>query len=193
MKAYHYTTQSALSEISETKALRNVTDPFPKFYPQELPGAVYAFLKEQPEEWTKNKEFKHTWKRAVLHLCKSPDIALLSFDVASTDNAYVMDWAHVERFWKKGRQPITRELINSIRGKKIAKDAKEAFKMYWDSRIPIQDYNNEHDLPEVAIFNPIEHERLKVEWIRPWEEHFKGTISLFDVVAYRDGDIIFTD
>lgn len=47
---------------------------------------------------------------------------------------------------------------------------KEVLKKYYDSRVPVFDYNDNYSVPQLTIWSAIGFERLKVEWVKPVNE-----------------------
>lgn len=94
-------------------------------------------------------------------ICRAKEVMLLSFELRPEDKAYVVERAHVER-----------ELYRESKGQGISTriTKNKAFKRYWESRVPVFDYDGSYSAPQLAIWSGIEFDRLKVEWVKPHDE-----------------------
>lgn len=131
-------------------------------------GVIEGLLEPEPKSWIENPEFPRFWGYLMHDICRTKQIMLLSFELRPEDNAYVVDRAHVERELyrkSKGQGESTQETRN------------EAYRKYWDSRIPIFQYLGGYDAPQLAIWSGIEFDRLKVEWIKPHDEIWKRVLE----------------
>jgi len=131
-------------------------------------GIIEGLLEPEPKSWLENPEFPHFWHYLMNDICRKKEVVLLSFELKSEDEAYVIERAHVERELyreSKGLGKSTRETRNV------------AFKKYWESRIPVFDYDGSYSAPQLAIWSGIAFDRLKVEWIKPTEEVWKRVMD----------------
>lgn len=76
---------------------------------------------------------------------------LIEFEIKSSDNAYVVDYVHVENL-KLG--------LISVR---------EAYKKYFNSLTPLQDYDYSFTAPELIITNTVQPNRLNIKTFNPVE------------------------
>lgn len=131
-------------------------------------GIIEGLLEPEPHSWIKNLEFPNFWNYLMHDICRRKEILLLSFKLKPEDEAYVVERAHVER-----------ELYRESQGKgKSTKSSKnKALKKYWDSRVPVFDYNGIYSAPQLAIWTPITFGRLKVEWKKLSNEVWKKVID----------------
>ena len=129
---------------------------------------VEGLLEPEPKSWLENPEFPHLWNYLMGDVCRDKEILLLSFDLKPGDRAFVVERAHVERELyreSKGQSKPTRETKN------------EAFRKYWESRVPVFSYDGSYSLPQLAIWSGIPFERLKVEWLKPTGEVWKRVLD----------------
>lgn len=171
IKVYHYTNPKAYKSMKDgstygKKGLLSIRR-FVKFgqarnLPEEAyEGTVRGILKPEPKSWTENPKYPNLWRYLIGDLLSKDESMLLSFDVLKSDKAYMVERAHVENeLYKesKGKGKSTRETLH------------EAYKKYWESRIPIFEYDEDFSVPEINIWNTISFDRLKVEWIKPHNE-----------------------
>ena len=119
-------------------------------------GTVQCLLEPEPSSWIDNPEFPVTWEYFMNDvLLKDDQVMLLCFDISPSDTAYVVDRAYIERLLYQQEMDVDKEATH------------KATRKYWESRIPIFDYRDEHTLPQLIIWNPIEFSRLHVEWKKP--------------------------
>ena len=124
-------------------------------------GVIEGLLKPEPESWLENPEFPNLWRYLMGDICRENEVMLLSFELKPKDRAYVVERAHVERglyIKSKGQRKPTRETMN------------EAFKKYWESRVPVFEYDGSYSVPQLSIWSGIEFDRLNVEWTNPTDE-----------------------
>ena len=146
----------------------------PGLSPEAYRLALFSLLEEKPESWIRNQEFSKAWLHLIIHIAKGGNsvlpeqgdpkyiaslanvkLALLSFPILPTDEAYVVDRSPIERI------DLTDQRIGV-----------EAHRMYWESRIPVAKYKDQHDLPELVLFNPVEIERLELITVQTCGELF---------------------
>ncbi len=131
-------------------------------------GIIEGLLKIEPKSWLSNPEFPHLWEYLMHDICREKEVMLLSFELNGKDKAYVIDRAHIERELyreSKGLGSPTRE------------SRYEASRKYWESRVPVFEYDENYSVPQLAIWSGIEFERLKVEWIKPRAEVWKKVLD----------------
>lgn len=127
-------------------------------------GVIEGLLESEPNSWLKNEEFPHFWRYLMGDVCRRKEIILLSFELNPEDKAYVVDRAHVERGLYSETKP-TKESMN------------EPFRKYWESRVSVSEYDRSYSAPQLAIWSPIEFDRLKVEWIKPHNEVWQRVLD----------------
>jgi len=128
-------------------------------------GVIEGLLEPEPKSWLENPEFPHFWEYLMHDVCRENEVMLLSFELRLEDKAYVVDRAHVERELyreSKGRRKL-------VRGK--------AFRKYWNSRIPVFEYEGGYSAPQLAIWSGITFNRLRVEWVKPSDEVWKRVLE----------------
>ncbi|MGV8141325.1 MAG: hypothetical protein ACP5NW_02700 [Candidatus Woesearchaeota archaeon] len=183
---YHYTNLEAYISM-HTKGIDGYYTPyfdnfsgliphgrFIKFFARQgLPKEAYesvieGALEPEPKSWIENPEFPRYWGYLMHDICREKHIVLLSFELKPEDKAYVVDRAHVER-----------ELYRKHKGQgdSTKKTMSDAYRKYWESRIPVFEYKGGYDIPQLAIWSGIEFERLKVEWIKPHDEVWKRVLE----------------
>jgi hypothetical protein len=182
---YHYTNPKAYQSMDTNGVDRNFRTPFNDFrglipskmfvhpnlkgFPNEAYNKVIEGLFEpEPKSWLENPEFPFLWKLLMHDICREEETILLSFELEPKDKAYVVERAHVEReLYKeaKGQGKPTRESKN------------KAFKQYWESRVPVFEYDGSYSAPQLAIWSPIEFERLNVEWVKPTDEVWQRVLD----------------
>ena len=178
MRGYNYTNSRAFRSMTDgyqvygKRGLLNVPR-FANFGIGGLPyeaygGIIEAFLEPEPESWTKNKEFPDIWPRVIGSVCRTDSIGLegqniilLSFPILPSDKAYVFERAYRQRELLLPKKESTK------------KTESDSYLKMWKSRVKAADYKGDYSLPELGIWNPIEQERLKVEWTRPVKDVFE--------------------
>jgi len=120
-------------------------------------GIIEGLLEPEPKSWLKNPEFPNFFGRLMGNICRKEKVILLSFELKPKDRAYVVERAHVERrLYKESK----------CQGKSTKETRNESFKKYWESRVPVFEYDGSYSAPQLAIWSGIEFDRLKVEWIK---------------------------
>ena len=102
-------------------------------------GIVEGLLEPEPKSWTENPEFPGLWRYLMHDVCREKEIMFLSFELIPTDLAYVVDRAHVERIlYRKSEteKPPTKKRMN------------DAFRKYWESRVPAFEYDGNYSAPQ---------------------------------------------
>ena len=127
-------------------------------------GVIEGLLEPEPKSWLKNPEFPGFWEYLMGDICREKEVILLSFELKLEDKAYIVERAHVER-------ELYRE--SKGQGKSTKKTLNTSFKKYWESRVPVFEYDGSYSAPQLAIWSGIEFNRLKVEWVTPTEEVWK--------------------
>ncbi len=162
VKAYHYTNMLDYSRIKTGSGYgRTGLLPIKRLVSYGVHGLpekahdsyIFCLPEPEPMSWKNNKEFPLMWNRFMNNVCKGSELVLLSFDVLPEDNAYVIDWAHVERMLRKYEEPTKKQ--RTVAGLK-----------YWNSRVPVSKYDSSYSLPELIVNEPIPLERLNFEWAK---------------------------
>jgi hypothetical protein len=125
---------------------------------------TYAFMGAEPEQWTESIEFPEVWKMVMRHVSASDMVVRrLSFPLIDTDEAYVLDWAHVERVRDiiRAANYLSGTCLSLDDARQTQLDASQ--QSYIQSRVPLAEYDGNHILPELIIANPIPLERIVVE------------------------------
>ena len=140
---------------------------------QGLPTNAYdsvieSLLEPEPKSWLQNPEFPRLWRYLMSDICREKEVMLLSFELTPEDQAYIVDRAHVER-----------ELYPKFikQDKSISTTRTEAFKKYWESRVPVFEYDGGYCAPQLVIWSGIEFRRLKVEWVKPTNKVWKRVLD----------------
>ena len=186
IRAYHYTNSRALRSMQNGGISDYITselDDFKGIIPRKrfiqlgrgrkLPdeaheGTIEALLSPKPLSWTKNAKFPSLWQYLFHDLCREEDLALVSFDLTREDRAYVVERAHMENeFYRESKR----------QGKSNVTTMNFACKKYWQSRIPVYEYTGNYCLPQLAIWSPIEFERLNLEWVLPSRNVWKRVLE----------------
>jgi len=131
-------------------------------------GVIEGLLEPEPKSWLENPKFPHLWNYLMHDICRENEVILLSFELTSKDDAYIVERAHIER-------ELYRESAGN--GKSTKKSMNLACKKYWESRVPALEYDKEYQLPQLAIWTSIEFERLRVEWIKPHDEVWRRVLK----------------
>ena len=160
IKIYHYTSRNAFKKM-ENKGLIPKN---PVIYRRMfgLPEKAYqnvicGLLNPSPKEWKSNKDFPLIWNELQQHLnynIGNDEKLLLNFEINKKDEAYVLDRKYLEQkreLIEKGEHPIKEHIRNC--------------KDFFESRIPILEYEKGYSLPEIIIYNKIEFDRLNIEKI----------------------------
>jgi hypothetical protein len=183
---YHYTNSEAYKSMKTKGVDDHVTFGFDNFtgiiprrrfvalsrakgLPDEAhDGVIEGLLEPEPKSWIENPEFPNFWSYLMHDVCRDKQVILLSFELNQKDKAYIVDRAHVER-------ELYRE--SKGQGKSTQETRNEAFKKYWESRIPVYKYKGGYDAPQLAIWSGIEFDRLKVEWTKSTDEVWKRVLD----------------
>ena len=171
--AYHYTNEKAYRSIltgrdyGETGLL-----PIPRFIPlnrgSKLPreahdGVVRALLEPEPQSWLRNKDVPNVWSWLMGEVCREETVVLLSFDIKPGDRAFITDTAHVQKMLIQWDRPTKAEM-------------NDAYRKYWESRVPVLEYVGGYSMPEVIIQSRIAPSRLRVEWTKPTNEFWNEVL-----------------
>ncbi|VVB80611.1 Uncharacterised protein [uncultured archaeon] len=192
IRAYHYTNLEALRSMKRGGISGHFVgslDTFKGIIPRKrfirigqgknLPniayeGVIEGLLSPKPLSWTKNAKFPGVWQYLFHDLCRTDNLALISFDLTPKDKAYVVERAYMEN-------ELYRE--SKRQGKSNHETMSYACKKYWESRVPVFEYRGSYCLPQLAIWSPIEFERLNLEWVLPsrsvWEKVLEETENQF--------------
>ncbi|MBI2207953.1 hypothetical protein HYU50_00495 [Candidatus Woesearchaeota archaeon] len=110
--------------------------------------AIFALNGAELDKWKNHEYFPDMWEIFLRFAAGTGRNGLvgLHFDVLPQDEAYVLDWAPVE--WDL-----------SCYGSVLPNTWLE----YLHSRVPIVAYNENFELPEIVILNPISRDRIKLE------------------------------
>ena len=127
-------------------------------------GVIEGLLEPEPRSWLENQEFPNLWSHLMHDVCREKEVMLLSFELKPKDKAYVVERAHVER-------ELYRE--SKGKGKSTGKTSDKAFRKYWESRVPVFEYDGSYSLPQLAIWSGIPASRLKIEWVKPSDDVWK--------------------
>lgn len=129
---------------------------------------IFGLLEPNPESWINNTEFNNIWDYLLGDITsKSGKTVLLKAKLQPTDDAFVVDRGCIERVLyvpSDSRYPDK----NLMR---------EAYKKYWNSRVPVFDYEGGHSLPELVVFSPIELSRIQLQWIKDSDELYKNVLK----------------
>lgn len=115
--AFHYTYPEGWEAISTGKDGKTGLDPRLKMlyhgFSSEVPGLpewayrefLSCLLEERPKGWAESRDFPYLWKALVDELSRGSDeLVLVQFDILPTDEAYVTDWAPLERAIRSGNR-----------------------------------------------------------------------------------------
>jgi len=135
---------------------------------QAYDNVIEGLLEPEPQLWLENPEFPFLWGSLMHDICRKEETMLLSFALEPKDQAYVVERAHVER-----------ELYREAKGqgKPTRESRDEAFKKYWESRVPVFDYDGGYSVPQLTLWSGIEFERLNVEWVKPTDEVWQRVLD----------------
>ncbi len=114
--------------------------------PQEAyGGGIWGFLEEVPHNWINSSQFSHAYNRLLDHISghnfidiDETTIVQLEIKLTPEDNPFVLDWAHIENICAN-YLPI--------------QEIHQSWQNYWNSKVPLSDYNGSYSLPEVIIQN----------------------------------------
>lgn len=122
--------------------------------------AVFALLSPLPSSWTDNPYFKKAWKYLFSDIGK----VMLEIDInPQTDNAYVVDRAHIEGFLDEDNKTVPEQFQHKTR--------REAERNYMLSRVHLGDYlrvdSFNYSLPEVIIPQHVPLDKISVSSQQP--------------------------
>ena len=128
-------------------------------------AVTFGFLEPEPASWTKNPEFPEMWWwlfNGIFYGARRRDgphsIVLLKASFTPRERASVFDRAVVERF------------LYATKNNERMEERKQAFRRYWESRVPRSRYNGQHNMPELACWATIPLERITFCWESSCEE-----------------------
>jgi hypothetical protein len=190
---YHYTNPEAYSSMKTGRTYREKgLLPIRRFITLnrrvDLPekafeGNIQGLLEPEPESWTNNPEFPEVFRYLAHDLCKRDELMLLSVELLPTDDAYVVDRAHFERFLYRG--------VYQKAGNPLPPDYTEdkALRLYWESRVPVNEYKGGYSLPQFSVWSPIDFDRLKVEWVKDTHKFWDGVLDKTDSGEWSNMEI----
>lgn len=164
---YHYTSQENFADVVSGGKYRTTgLIPRRRFMPLGLAekfnlppkageGAVFGLLEPQPAIWMEQEyhEGEGLLETILKDMVRGDEMLLLRCEVLPTDDVHVAD--HV--FHMRPDYNGNRDLDNPATG--------EVKRAYWNSLIPLAQYNGQHIVPEVISFSPIPLERISIERI----------------------------
>jgi len=177
---YHYTTPGAYESMGAKGGFAGLIPKREFIQPSDskgLPDEAYqnvieGLLEPMPRSWIQNPEFPEPlcspWWYLIHDVGMIDGVMLLSFELKPTDRAYVVERAHVER-------ELYRESLS--KGKSTEKTRGGAFKEFWESRVPVFEYDGSYSMPQLAIWSKIGYNRLRVEWVKPADEVQAGVLD----------------
>jgi len=144
-------------------------------------GASFGLL--DVESWKNNETFSETLDLLLSDIRQYGEkIILLKIDLTEEDNPQILERAHVERLrtsTKLYEEPkpksktstnyfvdFFKTIISSSKSDNISPEdqlkniTKEAYRKYWESKVPLSDYDGSYLLPEVIVTNQIPLERI---------------------------------
>lgn len=125
---------------------------------------LFAIEEGELTKWTDNEQFPCIMKNLMSHVkggYESRKVAKLSFDVRTSDEPFVLDFAHRANTLYERNSLI--RLRNFLEGYYLG--ATKEWKYYIGSRVPYVEYRRDFILPEIAIPKPIPIDRFVVESI----------------------------
>lgn len=131
-------------------------------------GVVEGLLEPEPKSWLANPEFPYLWNALMHDICKRDKVMLLSFQILPEYESYVVERAHIERELyreAKGHEKSTRQTMN------------DAYRRYWESRVPVYEYDGSYSVPQLSMWSSVSTNRLNVEWVKPTDEFWKRVID----------------
>lgn len=129
--------------------------------------AVFGLPEEKPESWVKYEDCVNLFHHLMRCCASSCDnegkrrLVLLKVDLEPEDNPFVVDYLH--------NRHLAKQLNAEQDSQKKLKIMAEGGKMYWESRVPLADYQGNFTLPEIVIFAPIPLERVHFAWEKDLE------------------------
>lgn len=195
-KADAYVDGSTLRGLWPTRALID-SRKTPSLPLQAYLPASFGFL--EPGAWNDRKEFPRTWTKLMGDIwSQGEDLVLLRVHLLPEDGAYVFDRGHVERLRNMTsetrnepcvteKQTLFERVKSFGRGKMAPIRAEmglvqEAHRRYWDSGIPLGQYDGTYGLAEVVLWKPIPLERIEIVQETPaslfWEFLRTGLIPI---------------
>ncbi len=119
-------------------------------------GVSHALLEAEPNSWMKNPKFPNAWKNLMegIGLARRgqalENYALLKIHLTPLDTADVVDRKYLEPLLNMKADDITDEL------------RQESWKQYWQSKVPLFEYNGNFEIPAVLIWNTITPDKIEV-------------------------------
>lgn len=116
-------------------------------------GAIFGLLEPQPENWMRQEYYEgEGFLETIIEdiLLRGPEMLLLRCEVSPEDDIHVAEHAFHMHPKYKGRGKIKSPVTKQVK------------RAYWDSMVPLADYDGGYTLPEVICFSPIPLERIKI-------------------------------
>ena len=154
---YHYTTGAKWREIQKEAKLipigRLIVDVLGIPQPERRDagnGAIWGFQEMEPKSWLENEEFPYIFGKLLCKTGYSDGVVILRVNLSSDYQPQVFDWAQIER--DKNPDGV----------------AHSSWRKYWESRLPLDQYQKEYSLPEIVIRKEVGLERISlVQEINP--------------------------
>jgi len=124
---------------------------------------IWGLPKERPKSWLNYKDGRRDIFEQLMSCCaRRSNLVLLKVNLKPEDEACVVDYASIRQYSK--------EYNSENDWQKKAKIEAEAHKRYWESRVPIVDYQGDYILPEIVVANPIPQDRVNFLWERDLDD-----------------------
>ena len=124
--------------------------------------AVFGFPEENPNSWVEYQDcvniFDHLMSCCAGRSEKEGrrDLVLLRVDLKPEDNPFVVDCLHLRQ--------LARDFNAESDPKRKQTIVKEGNKRYWESRVPLADYQGNFTLPEIVIWTAVPQDRVHFVW-----------------------------
>lgn len=130
--------------------------------PEATKPALFGFNEPIPRSWVVYRDAMNVFDY-LMSCCadkgKDDDetnLILLEVELLPEDNPFVVDYVHVRH--------MARDFGSEPKSEAKGKIKAEGMKRYWESKVPLADYDGSFTLPEVVTWFPVPKERIHFIW-----------------------------
>lgn len=114
-------------------------------------GAIFGLEEPEPYKWIEHPECPKSWPYLIGSIPRGEkSVVLLQVELGVGDLAHVVDRIHFERL--RNMRPRGDAEQRVLRN--------DAYRRYWESRKTVGEYDGNHELPEIVVWNPIPLEQI---------------------------------
>lgn len=145
--------------------------------------AIFGFPEELPKSWLEYEDCINIFDYLMSCCANLSDsdgkrsLVLLRVDLLPEDAAFVVDYLHIRhlaREFESEPDPRKKDMIRA-----------EGNKKYWDSRIPLANYQGTYILPEVVVWTPIPQNRIHFVWEKDMYQFLDEAHEIPEAIAHQ--------